>query len=397
MHQYFKKEGGKQDIFLLHGLGGTGKTQIALKFIEESASIFTDIFLIDTSTVTAIETGFKNIATAKGVGDSAQDALQWLKSKPDEWLLLFDNADDPKIDLNKYFPQCNHGNILITSRNPGLRVYTNSHSAVFDMEELDAVNLLLRSSANYGGNHEGESDIYQWYVAFSFAQVLCYLPLAIIQAGAFISKSGNLDSYLALYATNKTWLLSQKSAQSHDDYPWTVYTTWQISFDQLTQQAKTFLQLCSFLHYQGISENIFRNAAAYKFGPSSPYKGELQMPSEVLSQFSDNSGIWDPLCLMDVTSEIRAYSLITFHSDQNLFSIHPLVHEWIRGTITDGEHYRCMIEIVGMSLAGLGAMDMEVVGPQMLPPLGKLSQTSQSKPAAHPSTATPELKKKKSK
>ncbi|KAJ7703616.1 hypothetical protein B0H17DRAFT_884490, partial [Mycena rosella] len=159
------------------------------------------------------------------------------------------------------------------------------------------------------------------------------LPLAIIQAGAFISKSGRLNGYLALYATNKTRLLSQKAAQSHDNYAWTVYTTWQISFDQLSQQAKTFLQLCSCLHYHGISEDIFRNAAGYKFGPSSPSKEELQMPLDLLSQFSDSSGNWDPLCFMDVTSEIRSYSLITFHSGQNLFSIHPLVHHWSRSTV----------------------------------------------------------------
>ncbi|KAJ7689993.1 hypothetical protein B0H17DRAFT_600191 [Mycena rosella] len=38
MHQYFNKEAGKQHIFLLHGLGGSGKTQISLRFIEESVS-----------------------------------------------------------------------------------------------------------------------------------------------------------------------------------------------------------------------------------------------------------------------------------------------------------------------------------------------------------------------
>jgi hypothetical protein len=51
---------------------------------------------------------------------------------------------------------------------------------------------------------------------------LWYLPLAIIQAGAFISKSGALDSYLALYAKNRDRLLREKPAQSHDDYAWTV-------------------------------------------------------------------------------------------------------------------------------------------------------------------------------
>ncbi|KAJ7613905.1 hypothetical protein B0H17DRAFT_840291, partial [Mycena rosella] len=182
-----------------------------------------------------------------------QDALQWLKSKPDEWLLVLDNADDPKIDLNKYFPQCNHGNIIITFRNPGLCVYGGSHSAISDMEESDAVHLLLRSVAQGTTYHNTG-------IAAEIMKVLCHLPLAIIQAGAFISKSGRLDGYLTLYAANKTRLLSQKPAQSHDNYAWTVYTTWQISFNQLSQQAKTFLQLCSFLHYQGISEDMFKNA-----------------------------------------------------------------------------------------------------------------------------------------
>jgi Holliday junction resolvasome RuvABC ATP-dependent DNA helicase subunit len=38
MHQYFTQGSSNQHIFLLHGLGGAGKTQIGLKFIEESVS-----------------------------------------------------------------------------------------------------------------------------------------------------------------------------------------------------------------------------------------------------------------------------------------------------------------------------------------------------------------------
>ncbi|KAJ6490896.1 hypothetical protein C8R45DRAFT_762869, partial [Mycena sanguinolenta] len=130
---------------LLHGLGGAGKTQTALKFIEES-SCFSDVFLIDTSTRDTIETGLKNIAVT-GAGSSSQDALGWLASKQDDWLLFFDNADDPKINLNSFFPKCRHGNILITSRNPGLCVYAGSHALISDMEVPDAVHLLLTSAA----------------------------------------------------------------------------------------------------------------------------------------------------------------------------------------------------------------------------------------------------------
>jgi hypothetical protein len=83
----------------------------------------------------------------KDSGNSTQDGLLWLTSNIEGWLLFFDNADDPRLNLNDFIPQCNHGNIIITSRNPGLRVYAGSHSLVSDMEEEDAVALLLKSAA----------------------------------------------------------------------------------------------------------------------------------------------------------------------------------------------------------------------------------------------------------
>ncbi|KAJ6569819.1 P-loop containing nucleoside triphosphate hydrolase protein [Mycena vulgaris] len=370
INRYFMQSKGVQKIFLLYGLGGAGKTQIALKFIQELASHFTDIFLIDTSTVETIDAGLKTIATVKNVGSSSQDALQWLRSKEDDWLLFFDNSDDPKINLNDYFPQCTHGNILITSRNPGLRVYAASHSHVSDMEETDAMDLLLRSAALDITDHNK-------LTATRIVKVLCYLPLAIIQAGAFISQSGNLDSYLDLYEQNRTRLLSQKPTQGHDSYAWTVYTTWQISFDQLSQNAQRFLQLCSFLHYQGISEEIFKNATNFEFKPSGPSQEELQMPLEFLSQFLGPSRIWDSFCFMDLTNEIQSYSLINYDSEKKMFSIHPLVHYWTRGTLSNEKLYHhCMIAIVGMGLARLPDEDMKLACLWMLPHIELLIKLS---------------------
>ncbi|KAJ7473297.1 hypothetical protein FB451DRAFT_1035876 [Mycena latifolia] len=353
MNQYFSqnvgKNVGKQDIFLLHGLGGAGKTQVALKFIEESVAQFADIFLIDASTVETIDASLKNIATTKSIGDSSQEALQWLKSKKYEWLLLFDNADDPKIDLNNYFPQCNHGNILIMSRNPGLSVYAGEHCVISDMEETDAVDLLLRSVALHTTDHNKE-------IA---AQVLYYLPLAIIQAGAFISKSGNLDSYLSLYAHSRAQLLTQRPTQSHDNYACTVYTKWQISFNWLSHLAKTFLLLCSSLHYQGISENLFKNATNFRLGPADPSTEELEMALKVLAQFLGPSGVWDPLYFMEVANKVRGYSLIDFDSERKMFSIHPLVQDWTRSILSDQLHHRCMIAIAGMSITKLSEEDLK--------------------------------------
>jgi hypothetical protein len=108
---------------------------------------FTDKFFLDASSTVTIETGLKNIATVKNVGRSSQDALKWLANTPQDWLLFYDNADDPKINLNRFLPRCNHGNIIITSRNPELCVYAGAHSAVSNMDQADAVALLLQSAA----------------------------------------------------------------------------------------------------------------------------------------------------------------------------------------------------------------------------------------------------------
>ncbi|KAJ7480585.1 hypothetical protein FB451DRAFT_1365069 [Mycena latifolia] len=318
MHQDFTQDLTEQQIYVLYGLGGSGKTQIALKFIRESAS----------RTLGTIESGLKSIAVTKQIGNTAKDALYWLQSKPNEWLLFFDNADDPKIDLHSFFPRCNHGNILITSRNPQLRGY-GSYSHVSDMEETEAVELLLRSAAQ-------EITPTNQSIAAEIVKALWYLPLAIVQAGAFILKSGSLNSYLALYTKNKEQLLREKPAQSHDDYAWTVYTTWQISFDQLSKPAAMLLQLFSFLHHDGISEKFFNHASLYRFPTSGPTKEELQMPLEFLSQFLGPDNTWNSLSFFHVTNELQAYSLINFNADRNVFSIHPLVHAWSQKTLQSG-------------------------------------------------------------
>ncbi|KAJ7640137.1 hypothetical protein B0H17DRAFT_477988 [Mycena rosella] len=342
MYKYYAEDRWKQRIFLLHGLGGAGKTQIALKFIEDSSQ-FSDVFFIDASTPETIATGLMNIAVSKNSGSNAQDALRWISRTAEEWLLIFDNADDPKINLHNYFPRCKHGNILITSRNPGLAVHAGANAAVSDMEETDSVELLLKSAAQDSTPQNRE-------VAREIVKELCYFPLAIIQAGAFISKSGALNSYLAYYSANRVRLLSEKPAQTHDDYASTVYTTWQISFEQLTPPAATLLQLCSFLHHQGISEQIFSNASLYTFPADGPSKEELRGPLEFLSHFTDSIGSWDSLRFMDLIHELIGYSLISFDPVTKVFSIHPLVHKWSQSTVTDQRGYHShMVAIAGMS------------------------------------------------
>jgi hypothetical protein len=81
----------------------------------------------------------------KKIGDSPEQALEWLTSKHEEWLLFFDNADNPDINLNQFLPQCDHGNMIITTQNHGLCSY-GSNSPVSDLATADAVALLLESA-----------------------------------------------------------------------------------------------------------------------------------------------------------------------------------------------------------------------------------------------------------
>ncbi|KAJ6484600.1 hypothetical protein C8R45DRAFT_1147366 [Mycena sanguinolenta] len=393
MHAFFAQDTQKQKIYVLYGLGGAGKTQIALRFIEESPC-FTDQLLLDASTTDTMHTGLRNMATAKNAGTTSQDALAWLVGRHENWLLFFDNADDPNISLNQFSPRCNHGNIIITSRNPNLRVYGgNSH--VTDMEESDAVVLLLKSSQQEvsASNQLLAQDIvnvsYQLYIDACWVTVHRHYgisPWQLFKRGHSFQKLELLEHTLNFFLKNRTELLKKKASQQHDDCSWAVYTTWEMSFKKLTPVAAMFLQLCSFIYWDDISEDIFSRAAnrvmqlpeqplaktkrldrlKSKFKrlvflsiQSRPSSDRIPISRNFLSHFVGATGQWDSLAFLNVTNEIRAYSLLNFNPERKTFSIHPLVHSWTRTTLDEAESYHwCMDDILGISIWEIPEHDM---------------------------------------
>jgi len=176
LRKYFDSESASQRIFVLHGLGGAGKSQLAFKFIEESKDkrytnwsnklnslllttlflSFSDIFYVDATSEDTIQTDLEAIAPGN-TKRTVEASLRWLASQTDRnWLLVFDNADNVDLKLKQYFPSCSSGNILITTRNRELRHYTakDADADVKGMELEDAKNLLLVQSRaeNNGGN-----------------------------------------------------------------------------------------------------------------------------------------------------------------------------------------------------------------------------------------------------
>lgn len=104
------------------------------------------VLIIDASTVETITSSLELIICETGEGKSAEDAIAWISRQTKEWLMLFDNADDPKMDLYKYLPHCSHGCILITTRNKDIGTYADNANVnihVSGLLEEDAIQLLL--------------------------------------------------------------------------------------------------------------------------------------------------------------------------------------------------------------------------------------------------------------
>ncbi|KAJ7437338.1 P-loop containing nucleoside triphosphate hydrolase protein [Mycena latifolia] len=303
--EYFNTRIGQQHIFLLHGLGGSGKSQIAFKFVEQSTSMlesrFTNVYFVDGSSQQTIENDLVTLALAKKVGKTFQDSLLWLSNQHMEWLIVFNNADD--INLVQYFPSGSHGNILVTSRNPDLGQLAQATHKVEQMALEEATDLLLSAA--------------------------CYdiMEMANRDAGAFISSSRALPKYLDLYehTASRMQLLHQKPPQS--EYGWSVYATWQISFNNISSQARELLQLCSFIHHDQITEDIFQQATLYQITPDGLTEADLLEPLGFLAKFLDSTGSkWDSLKFIALTGELVRFSLIEFQAALGdiTFSIHQL-------------------------------------------------------------------------
>ncbi|KIM92942.1 hypothetical protein OIDMADRAFT_36187 [Oidiodendron maius Zn] len=337
--QYQQQEQHSQKRFILHGLGGCGKTQLCLKFAELYREKYWGIFWIDASSEENIQRGFLNISKTCGLEDDVRAVKIWLSNVPDSWMLILDNADDPDLDLSPHFPLGNRGTILITSRNPDCRIHATAGVCELGrMEEEEAITLLLKTAG-----HEDLSDEAAREIAKSVVAILGCLALAIDQAGAVIRQGlYTMEEYRKVYSRRWKELLNRKSVQHGGDYVHTVYTTWDISLQMIANKggeaardAIELLQVFSFFHYNGISEEIFRRAwENLKLGRHSEW-----MRSNQLSLVRQESATWDAGRLRTGLSLLSSFSLIS--RDENGFvSIHPLVHKWARDYLNSSDEER---------------------------------------------------------
>ncbi len=185
----------------LKGLGGIGKTQMAVEYAYRYQDSYPSILWVNAATEEALITGFVAIAgllpafPAKDEQDQnkiVEAVKHWLERSHTRWLLIFDNADDVTL-VRPFLPKSGNGSILLTTRAHAV----GSIAASLEVEKMSLMEgscLLLRRV--YGlSPHLSPMQVLEYASvedtneAGNIVAALDYLPLALDQAGAYIEET----------------------------------------------------------------------------------------------------------------------------------------------------------------------------------------------------------------
>jgi tetratricopeptide (TPR) repeat protein len=302
----------------LHGMGGVGKSQLAIEYVHRHSQDYDLVWWISAEHQGQILGALTNLAQRLKLDTSneaniavpaVREALSTGQTGYRRWLLIFDNAENVE-DVRQFFPTGGAGKILVTSRNQGWeRVARTLEVDVFTRAES---NSFLIHRASELTEHE----------ASRLADALGDLPLAIEQAAAWRSATGmSVDQYLELLAAKQvSKRIELLRAMPSPDYGLSVAAAWDMSFDRLeetNQAAMQLLQICSFFAPEPISRDLFAGS------PAAPITPELD---EMLD---------DPIKLSRAIRDIQRYALAKFDHRSNTLQMHRLIQQVLMGRMSE--------------------------------------------------------------
>lgn len=261
---------------------------------------------------------------------SHSNVIQWLSSFT-SWVMVFDNADILDYDtISSYCPSGIQGNIIITSRNPNLARIA-SPEGYWEITELDMSDAtrLLEKAAGLKASPEPSQNL------INIANELHCIPLALDQAGALIrcGKCTVMD-FLDVYKTHRNKLLRDKSFKGASNYGVPVYTTWDLSYEEVRRRAAEenpcgadlallLIDLFAMFHYTDIREEMFSRSAesmAESIGVDASGHIFLRPPCLGTLLELNGSGEWDRLSFREAISVLSSLSLVTANECENTIS-----------------------------------------------------------------------------
>jgi tetratricopeptide (TPR) repeat protein len=298
----------------LHGLGGVGKTQVAVEYVHRFVTDYQLVWWISAEQTPLIRSSLAELGVRLGIAaedDTTKTIASVLEAlrqgRPyGRWILVFDNADSTEA-VEEYLPYPT-GHILITSRNPAWAAKAQALEVdVFPREE--SIQFIRQRGKDISVDD-----------ADRLADRLGDLPLALEQAAVWQRETGMpVQEYLQLLDERMSELLSENSPA---DYPRPVAATWGLALDQLTRQwpaAAELLRLCAFFSPEPIAERLLTAGRV------------LNLPDQL------GRALRDPLEFSRAKRDIGRYALARTNPGEKTIQVHRLVQAILRDQMTEDQ------------------------------------------------------------
>jgi tetratricopeptide (TPR) repeat protein len=299
----------------VQGLGGVGKTAIAIEYAHRFKSEYDIVWWIPADQLASVRDSLAQLALrlrldiprAGGIDGAIPVVLDALRQGEPykRWLLIFDNADLPD-HIKELIPR-GPGDVLVTSRNHLWKSEDVNTVPMDVFARSESIEFLGRRVPK--GLTETDSS--------RLAEKLGDLPLALDQAGAMLAETGMpADEYLRLLDEHVSAVMSEGGSP---DYPSSVTAAWALSVSSLENQfppARRLLRLCAFFGPDAIPGDVFRRGA----------EAAGEQVAEVLS---------DPILFSRALQELGRFALVTL--DGRSVTVHRLVQALLRDEMTAEE------------------------------------------------------------
>ncbi|TLD07785.1 hypothetical protein PgNI_10316 [Pyricularia grisea] len=247
---------GELRSFVLFGIGGVGKTEIAHQYVAQHRKDYSTIFWVNASNVETLRDGFEEIAQLietelQGPQSPMTRVHNWLNDTDQTWLMVVDGADDLEI-LEKFWPGNGRGSVLITTRD-----HTGAQERRLDsvynvrpFKPAESAKFLLNSIGMYNPSPDDRE------VAKGITCRLGHLPLTLNQASGFIVRRQlSLRDFMYKYRL-------QPDAEEIDElkscggYPRSVASVWEDTFSRIPEKSMLFLNILAFMRSKGVKEEV---------------------------------------------------------------------------------------------------------------------------------------------